>query len=405
MLRAIKYILVAAVLLALAWWVGGLPGNVVAHAGPYTVATSTPAALLILFVIALIFTVLLRVIGGVRRAPGGLSAWRGGRRARLGDVALQRGIVALAAGDALVAQAEAVRTRRLLGDTPMALLLAGEAARLSGDGEQAKAAFAKLTAHKELAFLGHHGLLRHSMASGDVEAAQGHALAAADAYPSSGWLQGRRLELALRQQDWGAALALAKVPVEVAALATQAANTETDKSRALNYARRAVKADPALAAGVVAFAAALQARGKLRAARKVLLAGWKTAPNPLIAAAFLAPLASPIERAQAAAALEAANPGHAESELVLAETSLSARLTGEARRHAKAALEAGASDGRAENILSRLDGQHEAALAPAWECASCHARQAQWVVICPNCQSLGGLKYAPARSGALTIQG
>ena len=48
MLRAVKFILLAAVLLVLAWWIGGLPGDVTAHAGRYTVETSTPAALLIL---------------------------------------------------------------------------------------------------------------------------------------------------------------------------------------------------------------------------------------------------------------------------------------------------------------------------------------------------------------------
>ena len=212
MLRAVKFLLIAAVLLVLAWWIGGLPGDVTAHVGQYTVETSTPAALLVLFLIALFFFVLLRVIGGIRRAPGGLSAWRGGRRQRQGELATQRGIVALAAGDAAAARAEAGRARKLLGDTPLVLLLVAESARLAGQAEQAQAAFSQLTRHKDMAFLGHRGLLTHSIAQGAHDEAHAHALAAEDAYPGSHWLRGQRLELAVRQENWAGALALTKAP-------------------------------------------------------------------------------------------------------------------------------------------------------------------------------------------------
>ena len=84
MLRAVKFMLLAAALLALAWWVGGLPGTVTAHAGPYAVTTSTPAALLLLVIIAIVLTMLLRVLGGIRRVPEQLGGWRAGKRAAAG---------------------------------------------------------------------------------------------------------------------------------------------------------------------------------------------------------------------------------------------------------------------------------------------------------------------------------
>lgn len=390
MLRAVKFILIAAVLLLLAWWIGGLPGDVTAHAGPYTVQTSTPAALLVLFLIALLFTVLLRVIGGIRRAPGGMRAWRGGRRQRLGEIATQRGIVALAAGDAAAARAQAGRARKLLGDAPLVLLLTAESARLAGQAEQARAAFEKLTQHKDLAFLGHRGLLRQSAAEGEHARAHAHALAAEDAYPGSQWVRGKRLELAVRQEDWAAALSLTRVPAEIAALATGAAQASTDKRRALNYAKQAVRAAPDLAPAVVALADALNALGKPRAAKRALLAGWKTKPHPLIAQAWFAPVATPIERARAASELAAANPGHAEFELVLGETALGARLTGEARRHAEAAIAAGGSDGRAEHILAALDGRAPGSPAAAgWVCSACHTAELAWAPACPHCHRPG----------------
>jgi HemY protein len=404
MLRALRFIIIAAILLALAWWIGNLPGTVTAHAGAYSVQTSVPAAILILFLLALLFTILLRVAGGLRRAPGGFFSWRGGRRRRLGDIATQRGIAALAAGDAPMAKAEATRARKLLGDTPLALLLTAESARLSGDTAQAAAAFKQLTTHKEMAFLGHRGLLRHSMESGDHETAITHALAAEDAYPGSAWLAGKRLEIAVRRQDWPAALRLARTQKQTAAFAAAAAAASTDKTAAIRLGKQAVKADPTLAAGIVAYANALSAAGKARAARRALLAGWASAPNPLIGAAWAAQSATPIERAQTAAELAAAKPGHPESELLLAQTALAAQLTGEARRHAQAAISAGATDGRAAAILATLDGKPSAAPAPGWICTACHAASPDWSPACQYCHEPASLAWqATAPSQALMI--
>lgn len=394
MLAALKFLLVAALLLLLAWWIGGLPGDVTAHSGAYTVEMSVPAAVLLVAVLVLLLTVLLRVLGGIRRGPAGLSAWHGGRRARLGETATQRGLVALAAGDAEAARAEAGRARKLLGETPLVLLLAAEAARLGGRAAEAEAAFRKLATHKEMAFLGHRGLLRHSFAAGDEQAAALHAVAAERAYPGSAWLKDQRLQMAIRDRNWVAALALAKTKPQIAAFATAAAAASTETRQRLNYARQAVKADPGLAPAVVALAEALRAAGKPRAAAKILATGWKTAPNPLISEAYLAPFPAAIARAQAATELAAANPGHAESELLLGETALAAQLTGEARRHAEAAVAAGDNTGRAQRILATLDGTP---LPPvrsfAWICDACHASHAAWAPVCPACQAPGSLAW------------
>jgi HemY protein len=400
MWRAVRFIVVAALLLVLAWWIGGLPGNVTATSGPYRIETSVPAALLILVLIALLLTVLLRVLGGIRRAPGGVLAWRGGRRQRLGEIATQRGLVALAAGDAAAARAEAARARKCLGDTPLVLLLTAESARLSGMTEQAQEAFRQLAQDKDMGFLGHHGLLRHSLTVQDHEAARDHVVAAERVYPGSAWLRAQKKELAVRQQDWVGALALTRDPAETAAFATAAAQASLTPQHALAYAKKAVKAAPGLAPAVVAYAEALRQTGKPRAAKKALLAGWKAAPHPLIAAAYLEPLATPLERAQAASELASARPGHAESELVLGETALAARLTGEARRHAEAALATHGDDGRAADILARLEGKPVNANSDAaWVCAACRTRFADWAPVCAHCQRAGTLVWGAARQG------
>ena len=167
MFRALRFIVIAAILLGIAWAIATIPGTLTAHSGPYTVQASVPAAILILTLLVILILLLLGIVGRVRRTPGGIGNWRSGRRLRLGEIATQRGIVALAAGDPAAARAEASRARKLLGDTPLVLLLTAESARLSGQPEQARSAFQKLTQHKDMAFLGHRGLLRHHLAGGD----------------------------------------------------------------------------------------------------------------------------------------------------------------------------------------------------------------------------------------------
>jgi HemY protein len=399
MLRAIGFLIIAAILLAIAWGIGNIPGTLTAHSGAYTVETSVPAAIIIIAIIAVVLSLLLGLFGRLRRAPGGFGNWRSGRRQRQGEAATERGIVALAAGDAAAAQNEAVTARKLLGDQPLVLLLTAESARLAGNTEQANAAFQQLTRHKGLAYLGHRGLLRHHLAAGDHDIATTHALAAEDAYPGGSWTRNQRLEIALKQRDYAAALRLTRNQAEVAALATAASNAAGTAADAFHYAKQAVKAAPGFAPAVAAYANALRRSKRDRAARQALAKGWAAAPHPLIADSWLDKIATPIERAQAAAELAKRAPGHPESELLLAQTALNAQLTGEARRHANAAIKGGLTDKRAYAVLASLEPNPEnitaAANAPAprWLCENCQAETAEWTAICPSCGKAGSLVW------------
>jgi HemY protein len=153
----------------------------------------------------------------------------------------------------------------------------------------------------------------------------------------------------------------------------------------------AQKAVPDFAPAVAAAATALRRLDKTRAARKTVLAGWKTAPHPLLAAAWFAPDATALARAQDAVALAAAAPGHVESELVLAETALEAGLTAEAKRHADAALATGLDDRRAQGVLDALAGRPRSLGRTAWVCDACHNTAPGWTALCPSCAKPGTL--------------
>jgi HemY protein len=249
--------------------------------------------------------------------------------------------------------------------------------------------------------------LRLSTAKGDHDAAHSHALSAQDSYPGSTWLKSQRLEIAVKKSDWKAALALAQTPAEIAALATAAATAAANTGEALAYAKQALKANPALAPAVVIYAKSLRKKNKLRAAQRALQKGWTTAPNPLIAECYLDGISAPLDRAKAAGDLAFVNPGHKESELLLAETSLAAKLTGEARRHAEAAITAGLTDKRPYAVLAALDDGREALTAlasapsPKWKCTNCQTDHDTWSPICPHCTKPGTLIWQPAQSKAL----
>lgn len=404
MWKLLKFCIIAAVILAAAWWVAGLPGGVTADAGAYRITTSAPVALLLLLAVVGLLIIFLRVLGGLRRAPGQFGGWRGERRAKAGEIALQRGLVAVAAGDPSGAKAAAVKARTLLGDTAFVQWLSAEAARLAGQNEQAHLAFERLTQSKEMKFIGHQGLLLESLKTGRTDEAARQALAAEEAYPGSSWTRGQRLALAVRAQNYAGALRLTQDPHERAALAVAASQTAETPKLALDFAKQAAKAEPTSPVALVALARALHGMGKERAARKTLLHGWKIAPHRLLAAAWLSPDATPLEHAQAAAQLSAARPGHMESELLLGQTAFAAQLTGEARRHARAALEAGNTDGRAEAILAALDGKPAPAIAPGWRCTACRAQSNEWFCTCPACGKLGTLVATHPDSALLTTE-
>jgi HemY protein len=385
----LKFALPAILILVLAWWIG----DVVAQSGPYTIQISAPAAILLLVLIAGLLTVTFRFIGALRRSPGQVFEWRRAQRQKQGELALHRGIAALAVGDGKQAETAAIRAQKFLGETPLVLLLLAESARLAGDHDTAIQNFERLSADKHLGFAGHHGLLRHSLAIEDHETAANQAGTALQKFPGANWVQQQRLHLAVAQKHFAQALTLTREPHEIAALATAAAATATPRE-ATTLAERALRAVPGFAPAAVAYAKALRARNKARAAASALLASWKVAPHPLIAAAYLETYPTPIARAQAAGDLAAAAPQNPESSLILAETALAATLPAEARRHANAAIAAGLTDSRPLAVLAVLDSiSPPPGPVPAWACTNCATKVLEWSPTCPHCKKLGRLTW------------
>jgi HemY protein len=423
MRRVLLVLLIALVVLVLAWTLAGLPGRVSAEIGDLSIETAAPVAAIALLAGFILLYALIRLVVAAVRLPRRLRERQAVRRRRAGDVAVTRALLALAAGEKGDARREASRSRKLLGDTPQTLLLAAQAGRLAGRDDEAEAGFRALAARDDAAFLGLRGLLRQAIERADWAEAASLARQAERVQPGATWLRQERERLAVRAGDWSDALALADADAPKAALATAAAEAEAEPARALRLAKQAWQDDPSLAPASLAYARRLRASGRESRALAAIRHSWSIAPHPDLATFALAPVEDGLGRMQAAQRLTEANPEHAESRLLLARTALEAGLTGEARRHAEAAVSAGVNQRRLwlllaeieeaeggdteEGRLAQRDALRHAATAdpdPQWRCGACHTAHASWHPSCPDCFTVGSLRWSTQPAAAPMIQ-
>lgn len=414
--RVLLWLVVAGIAVFFAWWLAALPGTVTATVGYTTVQMSVSVLTVCLLLALVVLYGLFRLLSALIHLPRRLRARRALARRRAGDVASTRALVALAAGEIADARREAARARRLLGDTAQTLLLTAEAGERAGRADEATRAFETLTERSDAAFLGYRGLLRQAMDRQDWAEAALLARQAEEAHPGAIWVRRERSQLAIRTGNWTEALALADADAPKASLAAAAAEAETDPAQAMKLAKRAWKEDPGLTPAALAYARRLRETGAEKRAQAVIRQAWTQAPNPALAEFALAGITDKLARAQAAQRLAQEHLEHPESRFLLASTALAAGLTGEARRQAEAAREAGMNQRRLWLLLAEIeeeeggdteagrraqrDALRHAAAAdpdPAWVCENCHTAHATWHPACPHCGAAGTVRWTSAR--------
>ena len=273
-------LLVAAVVLAGAWALAGLPGRISGEIGNFAFEAPTPIAALALALLFILLYGIFRLFGAALRLPRTLHRRQAARRRHAGDAALTRTLLALAAGESGDARREANRARRLLGDTPATLLLAAESGRLAGRLDEAEMAYRALADRDDAAFLGLRGLLRQAIEREDWSSATALARQAERVQPGAAWLRRERARLAVRAGEWADALALADADAPKAALAAAAAEAASDPGVALRLARQAWQDDPALAPAALAYASRLRAAGREHRALAAIRHSWEHRAAP-----------------------------------------------------------------------------------------------------------------------------
>ncbi len=411
MRRVLWLLAVAALAVALAWWVSALPGRVSFGVAGLTIEAKAGVALIVGLVLLAIILIVFRLVLALLAIPRRLRTWRATRRRRRGDAAVSAALLALAAADPAAARSHARRARDLLGDSPQTLLLDAEAARLANRDADATAIYRRMADRPDAAFLGLRGLFRQAIAREDWTAAADLARQAEAAHPGAAWLREERTALAVRTGDWAQARALA-APADRIAYATAEAQAHIDPDQALIMVKRAWKQERGFVPAALAYAERLRATGKEARAQGVLAETWTQSPHPDLAATALAPTPNGLPQMAIVTRLIAGAANHPESHFLLACVALAAGLTGEARRHAEAAHRAGMNQKRLWLLLADLErrthgetpegqaAQRDALLHaasadpdPAWRCESCGTAHLTWHPACPACYTPGRLAW------------
>jgi HemY protein len=435
-IRALPALIVIAVLIAAAIFVADRPGTVELDWQGWRVDTNVSVLVLSVALLGMVaagaFHLLRRLVTG----PGAFLRWRHERRREAGFRALTQGMVAVAAGDPEEAARHSRRADALLADPPLTLLLSAQAAQLNGDDTAAQKYFSAMLERAETEFLGVRGLLMQALHAGDEAAALKLVERARELRPKTPWVLHRLYHLRARAGQWIEAEAtlveaMGRKAIEAsigrhhrAVLVheqSRAAETAGDTAQATALAEKSVAHDRTFAPAAIHLAQLHATQGRSRRAMRTLLAAWRQAPTPHLAAAFagLFTHETPVQRLKRVEKLAAANPDHVESQLALAEAALDAKLWGEARRHL---LAAGAGDAnpspRVCRLMARLEelehGDGAAARAwlgraaatsaadPAYVCGHCGAELQAWSAHCPHCHEFGSLTWQIPKRTAVT---
>ncbi|MDR4307395.1 hypothetical protein IHQ68_12285 [Chelatococcus sambhunathii] len=346
MVRVLLYLALVGVFAFAAVWLADRPGQLVVDWQGYRIETSVLTAAAFVAAVACLTVVIWNVMRWILAGPEAFALFRRNRRRAKGYDAIARGVVAVGTGDSRLASREANEARKLLGKEPLTLVLAAQAAQLSGDGPGAEAAFRAMTERPETRALGLRGLFVEAERRGDRPAARALAEEAMRQTPETPWAGQALFDYQCADHDWTGALSTlerlgANRLIDKAdarrrravLLTAQAMEGEADAALAVKRAREA----HSLAADFVP-AAALAARllaeqGDVKKAMKIVEATWARSTHPDLAEVYVhvRPGDSARDKLKRARALSDRSGDDPEGLIAVARAAMAARELGDAR--------------------------------------------------------------------------
>ena len=347
-------------------WVADQPGGIVLTWQGTRYETSLVTGFVALLVLVLVISLVWSILRFVFRIPAIVTLGNRMRRRDKALRALTKGMIAAGAGDVRTAKRASMEAARHLPDDPMTLLLKAQTAQLSGDRTETDRAFARMAERDDMRLLGLRGLHAEALRRGDPEAAHHFATQAHELAPVE-WAGKAVLEHHATHENWDKALAAIDTNQARKLIDRHVANRQraviktaqaielgdNNQAKVLELSREAVKLAPDLVPAVVLAGRALSRKGDVRAAGKVLEAGWKVSPHPDIAAAYMDvrhgdSARDRLARAETLARMDERSP---ESALTLARAALDAREFPKARAAMARLLEPGARPTRRTCLL------------------------------------------------------
>ncbi|PWR24711.1 heme biosynthesis protein HemY [Zavarzinia aquatilis] len=421
---ALGFLIVLAIA-AVAAWLADRPGAIAVEWLGYRIETSIAVLIVAFILLIAIFAALGRLILIASRGPRLLAARRLAKRRRQGELAIVRGLVAIAAGDARDARKQAVAAEGATNASPLALLLAAQAAQLNGDPDAAERAYRLMLDDDETRFLGLRGLIVLARRRGDNDTSLALAREAQALRPGAPWVASEIFGLQAALGEWHAAEetlvgALRHKLIDndegkrhravVLVGRSDAAAARGDTREALTLAETAHGLAPDLVPATTRLARLLAASDKRRKAERMLENAWASYPHPDIAEAYadIGGELSGDERAHRMASLAAINPSARESRLLAAEQALNLRQWAEAREALMVLVNAREATRRTFDLLAELERrekgdqrratewQEKSASGEAearWFCRACGHAPASWTPHCPSCHSFDTLDW------------
>lgn len=424
MIRALWLFLLIALMAVAAAWVAELSGGVTIELPGQEVHISLPVAVAVVIVASVVMILAYRFISMFVAMPGEFTRWSATRRRRKGFLALTRGLVAVAAGDGEDARRQTKRALALVGEPPLALLLAAQSAALDGDDEQAQRFYTQMLQSKEMEFLGLRGLYMAAMRRSDNEQAISIAERALMLRPKTPWAINALFELQSGKRAWESANAALDAASRAklidssiakrrrAVLATAAArdaDARGDAATALSRAQDALGFAPGFAPAALIAAKHLSAQGRQWKAASLIETAWAQEPHPDLARAYAAlkPEETAHGRARRLSALAGMNPDHAESRFLSAAVAIAAGRLEDARDALKPLAErfpvarvcllmADIERGFGGDSLVAREWANRAMRAPRdaqWICSACARASNEWSATCPHCHAFDVLSW------------
>jgi len=424
MIWLVFYIAVVAGLVALALWVVDMGGAATMVWGPWEMSVSVPVLILGVVLLFAVVLMLVKLVGLLWRGPQRLREASNRRRREKGYEALTQGLVAVAAGDAHEARRHARKADQLLGNPPLTLLLAAQAAQLDGDEEAAEQGFNAMLEREETEFLGLRGLMVAALRRGDRDAARGYAQRAHALRPDARWAADAVFELQTLEGDWSGAERTLEAARDRKALDAGSGRRRRaallveegregldrlDRAEALKRAREAHAEAPDLVPATVLLVRLLIDDQKLRQAAKTIEKSWPRTPHPDLARLYEETgRDSGIDHYKRINKLVTLAPEARESHLAAARAALDSQLTGEARRHlvdlgdepvtarvARMWAELEGVEGNDTEAEVWLRRAAEADPEAAWQCDRCGHVTPEWQAVCDGCGAFDHAIWRP----------
>lgn len=306
---------------------------------------SWQAVIVILTLAIITLLVLWSFLTWLWRLPGQFKTGQGLRRGARAIDAIEEALLAGANGDAEKARKKATKAQSLIKSPTLGHLIRAQTAEAVGDMAEATTHYTALLKNERTRNIAEKGLVRQSMASGQLAEVISRAGEAFRQDKPSKWAFDPLFRAHVMNGDWQDASDVLAIAVKRglieksdarrrrAVLMTAEAQrimrvedlSDSGKTEIMRDLAVTVASDsPDFAPGVALAAQILSEQGEAKQASKLIEKAWARAPHPALSLAYrdIYEQSSPRERAKRYASLIKQNPSHRESQILQIEATL-----------------------------------------------------------------------------------